>query len=51
MKFNQYFMIAIIILICISFSVQNASKNKEKRRISMMEYVNDFFSEDSGNYL
>lgn len=51
MKFNQCILIAIVILLCISFSVQNASrsKSKAKRRQSMMDYMNDFFSEDSGN--
>lgn len=50
MKFNQCILIAIVILLFISFSVQNASKNKGKRRQSMMDYVNDFFSDDSGKY-
>ena len=51
MKFNQCILIALVILLCISFSVQNASrsKSKAKRRQSMMDYVNNFFSEDSGN--
>lgn len=48
MKFNQYILISIVLLLCITYSVQNASKNKGKRRQSMMDYVNDFFSEDSG---
>ncbi len=51
MKFNQYILIATVLLLFISFSVQNASKNTEKRRASMMDYVNNFFSEDSGNYI
>ncbi len=50
MKFNQCILIAIVMLLCMSFSVQNASKNKGKRRQSMMDYVNDFFSDDSGKY-
>lgn len=50
MKFNQCIFIAFVLMLCISFSVQNSSrsKNKAKRRQSMMDYVNDFFSDDSG---
>jgi len=49
MKFNQCILMAIVLLLFISYSVQNASKNQGKRRQSMMNYVNNFFSEDSGN--
>jgi len=42
-------MIAIVLLISIKYSAQNASKTAEKRRQSVMEYVNNFFSEDTSN--
>jgi len=49
MKFNKYILIAIVLLISIKYSAQNASKTAEKRRQSVMEYVNNFFSEDTSN--
>lgn len=49
MKFNFYVLIGLVLLLFVTYTVQNTSKNTEKRKQSMMEYVNDFFSEDGGN--
>jgi len=47
MKFIQYILIGLVLLLSIELSVQNSSKIKEKRKQSMMDYLNNFFSEDA----